>query len=76
MSELKNTGEESLAEFVKKLPNSFFDRGLREGRKEGEREGKMEEKRKIAANLLAKGMNKAEVMEVTGLTEKEIEALD
>ncbi|MDX8046016.1 hypothetical protein SH601_08445 [Gracilibacillus sp. S3-1-1] len=48
---------------------------MREGRKEREREGKMVEKRKIAANLLTKGMNKAEVMEVTGLTKKEIESL-
>ncbi len=37
MEHLRDTKDESLEEFVKKLPNSWRDKGLREGLKEGKK---------------------------------------
>nr|WP_026287182.1 transposase [Gracilibacillus lacisalsi] len=40
MESIQNSNDESLEEFVKKLPNSWRDKGLREGREKGLAEGR------------------------------------
>lgn len=47
----------------------FKNQGIEEGRKEGKKEGKIE----IAIKLLNKGMPLKEIIELTGLTEKQIQ---
>ena len=49
--------------------------GLAEGRAEGLAEGHVEEKMDIARKMKSRGFSVAEISEMTGLTEAEIEAL-
>ena len=42
---------------------------------EAKRDGKKEEKIQIAKNMLQRGFSKQEIMDITGLTRKEIEEL-
>lgn len=63
MEHLRDTKDESLEEFVKKLPNSWRDKGLREGKKE------------VARKLINKGYNTAEICDITELSENEVEEL-
>ncbi|MDO4540948.1 MAG: Rpn family recombination-promoting nuclease/putative transposase [Syntrophomonadaceae bacterium] len=49
--------------------------GLRRGKREGRMEGKREKSGEIARNMLAKGLDRELIVEVTGLSEAEIEAL-
>ena len=50
-------------------------KGRKAGKEEGKEEGRKEEQRSIANQMLAKGMDKTLISEVTGLTLKEIESL-
>ena len=47
----------------------------RDGKKEGVIEGAKEEKLQIAKNMLKKGMDLSDIIEITGLTKEEIEKL-
>ena len=47
----------------------------RDGKKEGIIEGAKEEKLQIAKNMLKKGMNVSDIIEITGLKKEEIEKL-
>ncbi|WP_277679774.1 hypothetical protein [Gracilibacillus dipsosauri] len=67
MEHLRDTKDESLEEFVKKLPDSWRDKGLREGLKEGKKE--------VARKLINKGYNTAEICDITELSENEVEEL-
>ncbi|KLI01553.1 hypothetical protein SINU_12870 [Sporolactobacillus inulinus CASD] len=58
-------------EEVLKWPNSFYDRGKKEGIEQGERKAKEQFVRK----LLQKGMSHAEISELTGLSEVAIKSM-
>lgn len=49
------------------------DRLKQEGRQEGRQEGVQEHIRKIVKNAYIKGMDIQDIMDLTGLTEKEID---
>jgi predicted transposase/invertase (TIGR01784 family) len=49
--------------------------GRMEGRKEGEERGRKEEKREMARAMLAKGMDRATVAEISGLSEEDLATL-
>ncbi|BBN99741.1 hypothetical protein [Sporolactobacillus terrae] len=61
-----------IREEVLKWPNSFYDRGKKEGIEQGERKAKEQ----FARKLLQKGMSHAEISELTGLSDKEIIKLE
>ena len=46
--------------------------GIEEGKQEGKQEGKHEEALRIAQVMLQKGLNRALVMDMTGLTESQL----
>lgn len=52
-----------------------LQRGLKEGREEGRKEGREEEKADIARRLFKLGLTREQVVEATGLSDEEIEAL-
>ena len=52
-----------------------YDKGERAGREEGRSEGAAQEKREIAKSMKDKGLEAAMIVELTGLTPEEIEAL-
>ena len=51
------------------------DDGIEKGFEDGKEKGAKEEKLQIAKNMLKKGMNVSDIIEVTGLTKEEIEKL-
>ncbi|MCP4698702.1 MAG: Rpn family recombination-promoting nuclease/putative transposase [Gammaproteobacteria bacterium] len=51
------------------------EEGREEGRKEGREEGREENKHEVAKNMLAKNMEAALIIELTGLSTAELEAL-
>ena len=51
------------------------DRGLAQGRAEGHSAGIAEEKRNLAKKLISLNIPKAKILEITGLTEEEINKL-
>ncbi|BBN99740.1 hypothetical protein [Sporolactobacillus terrae] len=69
-----------IREEVLKWPNSFYDRGKKEGIEQGIEEGIEQGERKakeqFARKLLQKGMGHAEISELTGLSDKEIIKLE
>ena len=52
-----------------------IEKGIKEGVEQGKIEGAKEEKIQIAKNMLQRGFSKQEIMDITGLTSKEIEEL-
>ena len=52
-----------------------IEKGIKEGVEQGKIEGAKEEKIQIAKNMLQRGFSKQEIMDITGLTKKEIEEL-
>ena len=56
-----------------------IEKGIKEGIEQGVEQGKIErakeEKIQIAKNMLQRGFSKQEIMDITGLTSKEIEEL-
>ena len=52
-----------------------IEKGIKEGVEQGKIEGAKEEKIQIAKNMLQRGFSKQEIMDITGLTRKEIEEL-
>ncbi|QAA24086.1 hypothetical protein C0674_12330 [Sporolactobacillus terrae] len=65
-----------IREEVLKWPNSFYDRGKKEGIEEGIEQGERKAKEQFARKLLQKGMGHAEISELTGLSDKEIIKLE
>ena len=67
------------SELILQLPNSWRDKGLKEGREEGIKEGiqkgEIEEKRKIAFKMLREGLSLELIVKVTELDYSEIEEL-
>ena len=51
------------------------EEGMKKGRAEGKEEGMSQRSLEIARKMLAKGMDKASVMDMTGLTAEEIKLL-
>ena len=65
--------EDSLKAY-RDIKNSI-DSARREGRAEGRAEGHAEEKKVIARKMKSKGFSAADISEMTGLTDEEIETL-
>ena len=53
-----------------------IERGIKQGIKQGKIEGQREEKLEIAKNMLTEGMDIKIITKITGLSEKEIKALN
>ena len=78
-------GKEVLAvvDMIRRENQMYIDMGRKEGRKEGKKEGKIEGKIEgikeksieIAKKLLSKNTSKKEIIEITGLNEKEIDKI-
>ena len=67
MEEIKQLDEHE-AEQIFELPNSWRDKGRKEGKQEGIQEGV----RKVALEMLKKGLSIEFIAEVTKLDDKEI----
>ena len=52
-----------------------MEKGMKQGMAKGEEAGKSQRSIEIAKNMLAKGMDASTVMEITGLTETQIQQL-
>ena len=52
-----------------------MEKGMKQGMAKGEEVGKSQRSIEIAKNMLAKGMDAATVMEITGLTESQMQQL-
>ncbi|WP_407272722.1 hypothetical protein [Radiobacillus sp. PE A8.2] len=66
MKEIKELGPQE-AEPILKLPNSWRDKGLREGREQGREEGNQEATRNIAIEMLKQGLSEELISKVTKL---------
>jgi predicted transposase/invertase (TIGR01784 family) len=60
--------EWSMDTALKVRGEEYWEKGRMEGRTEGRVEGRMEEKKRMARAMLAKGRDKNEIAEFTGLT--------
>lgn len=67
--------QQGLEEGRKKGQEEGIKKGIKEGRKEGREEGRKEEKVKIARQLLKIGMPIEQIIEITELSQKEIEKI-
>ncbi|WP_407272729.1 Rpn family recombination-promoting nuclease/putative transposase [Radiobacillus sp. PE A8.2] len=74
MKEIKELGPQE-AEPILKLPNSWRDKGLREGREQGREEGNQEATRNIAIEMLKQGLSEDVISKVTKLDSNEIRQL-
>jgi predicted transposase/invertase (TIGR01784 family) len=70
MEEIKQLNPDE-SEQILKLPNSWVEKGLKEGIQKGESEGK----RKIALNMLKEGLSIELIVRVTNLDYTEIEKI-
>jgi predicted transposase/invertase (TIGR01784 family) len=70
MEEIKQLNPDE-SEQILKLPNSWVEKGIKEGIKKGESEGK----RKIALNMLKEGLSIELIVRVTNLDYTEIEKI-
>ena len=61
------------SELVMTVADRLKQEGRQEGRREGRQEGRQDEIRKVVKNAYIKGMDIEDIMELTGLTEKEID---
>ena len=52
-----------------------MEKGMKQGMAKGEEAGKSQRSIEIAKNMLAKGMDASTVMEITGLTETQMQQL-
>ena len=59
----------------KTLQYESYQQGMEKGMAKGEEVGKSQRSIEIAKNMLAKGMDAAMVMEITGLTESQMQQL-
>lgn len=67
--------EEGLAEGMEKGLAEGMEKGLAEGMEKGLAEGMSQRSLEIARTMLAKGMDAATVMEITGLSERQLKQL-
>ena len=67
--------EEGLAEGMEKGLAEGMEKGLAEGMKKGMEKGMNKRSLEIARKMLAKGLDEASVMDMTGLTAEEIKLL-
>jgi predicted transposase YdaD len=74
MEEIKQLNSDE-KEQILKLPNSWVEKGKKEGIQEGKREGELEGKRKIALNMLKEGLSIELIVRVTNLNYAEIEKI-
>ena len=73
----------AVVDMIRRENQMYIDMGRKEGRKEGKKEGKIEGKIEgikeksieIAKKLLSKNTSKKEIIEITGLNEKEIDKI-
>ena len=69
----------AVVDMIRRENQMYIDMGRKEGKKEGKIEGKIEgikEKSiEIAKKLLSKNTSKKEIIEITGLNEKEIDKI-
>ena len=68
-------GRQELMTVAEKLKREGFEIGRAEGKAEGMSAGKQAERRAIALKLLQLNMDEQEIMQVTGLTDKELVVL-
>jgi predicted transposase/invertase (TIGR01784 family) len=66
---------DKIREEVLKWPNSFYDRGKKEGIEQGIEQGERKAKEQFVRKLLQKGMSHAEISELTGLSEAAIKSM-
>ena len=67
--------EEGLAEGMEKGLAEGMEKGLAEGMKKGMEKGMNKRSLEIARKMLANGMDAATVMEITGLSESQLQQL-
>ena len=69
--------EDSLKTYrdLKNSLDTAEEKGRNEGREEGREEGRAEEKLDIARKMKSKGFTAADISEMTGLSDEEINAL-
>ena len=67
--------EEGLAEGMEKGLAEGMEKGLAEGMKKGMEKGMNKRSLEIARKMLANGMDAATVMEITGLSESQLQRL-
>jgi len=66
---------EGIAEGMEKGMKQGMEKGMKQGREEGRAEGMNLRSLEIARKMLAKGMDDASIMDMTGLTAEEIKLL-
>ena len=74
MEEIKQLNPDE-SEQILKLPNSWVEKGIKEGLKVGIQKGESEGKRKIALNMLKEGLSIELIVRVTNLDYTEIEKI-
>ena len=67
--------EEGMKQGMEKGMKQGMEKGMKQGMAKGEEAGKSQRSIEIAKNMLAKGMDASTVMEITGLTETQIQQL-
>ncbi|APB36972.1 MULTISPECIES: hypothetical protein [Heyndrickxia] len=63
------------AEQVLKLPNSYFERGYKKGLEEGVEKGRKELLQTIVVRMLKNGLDPQLIVEMTGLSQTEVEKI-
>ena len=65
-----------LGQYDKEKMDAWMNRvGLKQARKEGLEQGSNNKAKEIALNMLKKNMNIEDILEITGLSEKDIEKI-
>ena len=71
-----NEDEEIIGQYDKEKMDAWMNRvGLKQARKEGLEQGSNNKAKEIALNMLKKNMNIEDILEITGLSEKDIEKI-
>lgn len=74
MEEIKQLNRDE-SEQILKLPNSWIEKGIKQGRQEGMQVGKAEERKIIARQMLKEGLSIELIAKVTNLDKAEIEEI-
>ena len=67
--------EKGMKQGMEKGMKQGMEKGMKQGMAKGEEAGKSQRSIEIAKNMLAKGMDASTVMEITGLTETQMQQL-
>ena len=73
--DIKNSIDTAKREGIAEGMEKGMEIGLEKGREEGREEGMNQRSLEIARKMLAKGMDEASIMDMTGLTAEEIKLL-